>query len=344
MTPTFSDQLMVNTSERQIVLSAEVLRLDAAAETERIVQAIRDQVLHGLRRRGVVLGLSGGIDSSVSVALAARAVGPERVLGLLMPEADSSGESLRLGQLVADHYGVPAVVEDITAALEAAGCYSRRDDAIRTAIPHYSKAYRSKVVLPSVLSGDGYRISRVLVESPEGVRTEARLSADAYRTLVAATNFKQRVRKMMEYYHADRLQYAVLGTPNRLEIDQGFFVKNGDGAADIKPLAHLFKSQVYQLAEYLQIPEEIQRRPPTTDTYSLDQSQEEFYFSLPYAQMDLCLYAKNADIPAPEAADALGLTPDQVQRVYTDIDSKRSATRYLHERPLLVEPIHELAH
>ena len=79
--------------------------------------------------------------------------------------------------------------------------------------------------------------------------------------MVAAANFKQRVRKMMEYYYADLLQYAVAGTPNRLEYDQGFFVKNGDGAADVKPIAHLYKSQVYQLAAYLGVPEEIRRRP-----------------------------------------------------------------------------------
>jgi NAD+ synthase len=332
----------MNSTGRQEALSLDVLRLDARAEVDRIVDAIRHQVLHRLRRKGAVLGLSGGIDSSVSVALAARALGPGRVLGLLMPEADSSGESERLGRLVAEHCGVTAVLEDITPVLATAGCYTRRDEAIRSAIPQYSREYRSKVVLPSVLTGDAFRISRVVVESPSGVRTEARLSADGYRTLVAATNFKQRVRKMMEYYHADRLHYAVLGTPNRLEIDQGFFVKNGDGAADIKPLAHLFKSQVYQLAEYLEIPDEIRQRPPTTDTYSLDQSQEEFYFSLPYAQMDLCLYAKNAGILAAEAAASLGLTTEQVERVYGDIDSKRAATRYLHERPLLVEPIREL--
>ena len=128
----------------------------------------------------------------------------------------------------------------------------------------------------------------------------------AYLQIVAATNFKQRVRKMMEYYHADRLNYAVAGTPNRLEYDQGFFVKLGDGAADVKPIAHLYKTQVYALAEYLGVPEEIRRRPPTTDTFSLPQTQEEFYFALPYAKMDLCLYGHNHGVPAAEVAAAAG--------------------------------------
>jgi NAD+ synthase len=138
------------------------------------------------------------------------------------------------------------------------------------------------------------------------------------------------------------LNYAVTGTPNRLEYDQGFFVKLGDGAADIKPIAHLYKTQVYKLAEYLGVPEKIRQRPPTTDTYSLAQGQDEFYFSLPYDKMDLCLYAKNNGVSTDTVADALGLTPEQVQRVYDDIDTKRSTTRYLHMAPLLIEDVPEI--
>jgi NAD+ synthase len=134
----------------------------------------------------------------------------------------------------------------------------------------------------------------------------------------------------------------VAGTPNRLEYDQGFFVKGGDGAADLKPIAHLYKSQVYQLAAYLGVPEEIQRRVPTTDTYSLQQSQEEFYFSLPLDKMDLCLYGKNTGIPTSDLAPALGIEEKQVERLYELIDSKRKATRYLHLSPALVQPVDEI--
>ncbi len=323
------------------MLGTEPLRLDAAAETDRIVSAMRTQVFQTLKRRGVVLGLSGGIDSSVAAALAVRALGPQRVLGLFMPEADSSDDSLTFGRLIADHLGINTELEDITATLVALGCYERRDAAIRTAIPEYGAGYRSKVVLPEGLPGDSYRVSQVVVESPEGTRFQRRLSADAYRTVVAATNFKQRVRKMMEYYHADRLQYAVIGTPNRLEYDQGFFVKNGDGAADLKPIAHLYKTQVYQLAEFLGIPDEIRQRPPTTDTYSLPQSQEEFYFSVPYQLLDLCLYGTNEGLPASATAQLANLTEQQVEHVYQDIESKRKATRYLHLSPLLITKLAE---
>ena len=161
--------------------------------------------------------------------------------------------------------------------------------------------------------------------------------------IVAATNFKQRVRKMLEYYHADRLNYAVTGTPNRLEYDQGFFVKLGDGSADAKPIAHLYKTQVYAMAEHLGVPEEIRLRPPTTDTYSLPQSQEEFYFSLPYSTMDLCLFGKNAGTPVEDVAAATELTIEQVNRVFRDIDQKRRTTRYLHLRPELVADVPEVS-
>ena len=284
-----------------------------------------------------MLGLSGGIDSSVTAALCARALGADRVLGLLMPEHDSSPESFALGHLVAAHYGIPVIVEDIAATLEASGCYSRRDQAIRSVFPEYGPGYKAKIVLPGLFEGSTFRLFSVVIQSPTGEVRRARLSLDAYQQLVAATSFKQRVRKMMEYYHADRLRYAVAGTPNRLEYELGFFVKLGDGAADLKPIAHLYKTQVYQLADHLGVPEAIRRRPPTTDTYSMAQSQEEFFFSLPYDKMDLCLYGKDQAIPAEELASAVGLTARQVERVYDDIDAKRSAARYLHERPLVVD-------
>jgi NAD+ synthase len=324
------------------VFSPQVLALDAASSVDSIAAAVRGAVLRDLKRKGVVLGLSGGIDSSVVAALSALAVGKDRVLALLMPERESSDESTRLGRLVADHLGIESIVEDITPMLEAAGCYRRRDEMIRELIPEYGPGYKSKIVLPGLQEGATYRIFSVVAQAPDGTQVTARLTPRTYQGIVAATSFKQRVRKMLEYFHADRLHYAVAGTPNRLEYDQGFFVKNGDGAADLKPIAHLYKTQVYQLAEYLGIPDVVRQRPPTTDTYSLSQSQEEFYFSVPYAQMDLCLYGKNHGVPASEVAPAVGLTADQVERVYRDISAKRKATKYQHLRPLLAEPIEEV--
>jgi NAD+ synthase len=317
----------------------DALKLDVAAEIDRIVRGIREQVVQVLKRRGAVLGLSGGVDSSVTAALCAAALGPRHVLGLFMPEQDSDPESLRLGRLAAEHLQIETVLEDVTPILDGAGCYSRRDDFIRRLVPEFGKGWTCKVVLADVVGQDGYNISSLVVQSPDGVQQKLRMPADVYLGIIAATNMKQRSRKQIEYYHADRLRYAVAGTPNRLEYDQGFFVKNGDGSADIKPIAHLYKSQVYQIAEHLGLPSEIIRRPPTTDTWSLSQTQEEFYFPLPYRQMDLCLYGLNNGIPVDEVAAASGLTSEQVERVWRDVRSKRRATFYLHQPPLLIAPV-----
>lgn len=318
--------------------SRDLLKLDCALELERICALIREEVLLNFHKKGVVVGLSGGIDSSTVAALAARALGPERVLVLLMPEKDSSPESTMLGRLMAKHLGVKAILEDISGILEASGCYSRRDEAIRLLIPEYGPGWKLKLVLPNVDS-ESLRILSIVALSPDGRQVVRPLSLDAHLGIIAATNFKQRTRKMLEYYHADRANYAVAGTPNRLEYDQGFFVKLGDGAADLKPIAHLYKTQVYQLAEYLQIPADILQRPPTTDTYSLPQTQEEFYFCLPYEKIDLVLYGKNNGYEASEIALAAGLSPEQVSHAFRDIEAKRRVARYLHAQPGLVESV-----
>jgi len=324
------------------MFNRDVLKLNPSAEVNRITETLREQVLGQLHRRGAVVGISGGIDSSVVAALCVRAFGKEKVLGLFMPEHHSSDDALMLGRMLTDHFRIEAVVENIAPALESLGCYQRQVEAIRTIVPEYDEGWKCKLVLPSILEGDRLNITRLTVQSPTGEVDTVRLTLSAYLQIVAATNYKQRVRKMTEYYHADRLNYAVSGTPNRLEYDQGFFVKQGDGSADFKPIAHLYKSQVYQLAEYLGVPDEIRRRPPTTDTFSMPQTQEEFYFALPYHRMDLCLYAVNHGVSAEEAAPVVELTPAQVERVYKDIEAKRRATRYLHTRPLLVSPVPEV--
>jgi len=318
------------------MFTVEVLQIDRAASAAKAEAAIRDQVLGKLRRKGAVVGMSGGIDSSVAAALCTRALGPERVFGLLMPERDSSRDALRLGRMLAEQLGIRYAVEDIAPALGALGCYDRQVEAIRQAFPDYGPGWKSKLTIPSILDGERLNITTLTVADPSGRQETKRMPPSAYLQMVAATNFKQRVRKMMEYYHADRLHFAVAGTPNYLEYDQGFFVKQGDGAADFKPIAHLYKTQVYALAEHLGVPAEIRSRPPTTDTFSLAQTQEEFYFALPYQKMDLCLWALNHGVPAAEAAGALGLTPEQVERVYRDIEAKRRVAQYLHHMPLLV--------
>jgi NAD+ synthase len=320
------------------VFSACDLNLDPQRALPVTTDAIRNQVLKRLRRNGAVIGLSGGIDSSTTAALCVAALGADKVLCLLMPERDSDPDSLHLGRLVVSALGTNSIVEDIGPILMASGCYERRDDAIRKVVPEFGPGWGCKVVIDTATYG-GYNISSLVVRSPQGESWKVRMPLPVYEAVIAATNMKQRTRKQLEYYHADRLHYAVAGTPNRLEYDQGFFVKNGDGAADFKPIAHLYKSQVYQLARLLGIPEEVCNRPPTTDTWSIPQTQHEFYFSLPFQQMDLCLLGLNRGVSAQETGSAAGLTAAQVEHVWRDIAFKRRATSYLHQAPLLVEPV-----
>ena len=310
----------------------DVLVLDAASEVDRIVVGIR-AAARRFKRRGAIVALSGGIDSSVVGALCVRALGTKRVFGLSLPEQESSTATPGLSDTIINHLEIESATVNITPMLESFGCYATRVNAVREVIPEFTAKWKFKIVLPPITESDAYRTYSVVAESPDGVVESHKLTLSAYLQILAATNYKQRVRKTLEYFHADRLNYFVAGTPNLLEYDQGFFVKLGDGAADVKPIAHLYKTQVYQLAEYLGVPEAISARPPTTDTYSLPQSQEEFYFSLPHDKMDLSLYALNHNISAKVAAAVLELTATQVERVFKDIKAKRAVADYLHASP-----------
>ncbi len=320
----------------------DLLKIDAEQETCLIVNAIKKIMRYKLKRRGLVLGLSGGIDSSVTAALAVKALGPSRVFGLEMPERHSASDTLFLSTLIADHLGISTVHEDISCILEGFNFYKRYDAAVKSIIPEYGSDWKSKIVISGIMEEKRFSMFSLVAESPDKKLIKKILPLKAYLEIVASTNFKQRVRKVLEYYHADRLNFAVAGTPNRLEYDQGFFVKQGDGAADIKPIAHLYKTQVYELAKYLKIPMEISSRPPTTDTYSLPQSQDEFYFALPYKKMDICLYGKNHGYLPEDIAPFVSLTQDQVQFVYNDIDNKRRATGYQHLEPQLIKDVVEI--
>ena len=321
-------------------LDHHVLDIDYQSEADRICARLREITARQLHRRGLVVAISGGIDSSVCAALAVRALGADRVFTLILPERDSSTDSAARAGVLARHLGVRAETTDIAPTLEAIGCYRARDEAVRSVLPDYGPGWTFKIVIDGGTEG---RVNsfRLIARDPDGVLHDRQLGIREQQAIVAATNFKQRIRKTLEYFHADRLNYAVVGTPNRVEYDQGFFVKNGDGAADIKPIAHLYKTQVYGMARHLGLPERICSAVPTTDTYSLVQGQDEFYYGLAYDKMDIALWAINHDVPVNDLALALEVGPEAAEAVYEDIRTKRRTTRYLHGAPVLVSPVPE---
>jgi len=315
--------------------SKDSVLLNVAVETEKIVTKLRADVAHTLKKRGAVVGISGGIDSSVVLALCARAFGPQKVLGVMMPEKDSSSDSFVLAKLLVAKFGIDYVLEDMTPTMYGFGTYARRDEAIRHIFPEYDVSYKAKIVLPqNMLEKDMLNVYHLTIIAPTGEEKTKRIPIKEYLQIVAASNFKQRSRMSMLYYHAERLNYAVIGTGNKNEHEMGFFVKYGDGGADVKPIAGLFKSQVFQLAAYLGVPEEIQSRIPTTDTYSAEQTQEEFFFKLPFEILDAIWYGWETGHSMEDIAAGLNLSTEQVQFVINDIKRKIAATEYLRMMPI----------
>jgi NAD+ synthase len=329
---------MDSTAKTIVSDKVAALSLEVEQEVERLTGFLRRGVQHDLHRRGAVVGCSGGIDSSVVLALCARAFGPEQVVALLMPERESSPESATLAGELAAQFGVPVVTEDLTEALEGAGCYRRRDEAVRRVFPEFKTGWKSKIVLPgSLLEQETLSVFYLAVIDPDGHEHRRRLPAPEYAQIVAASNFKQRLRMATLYYHAELRHFAVAGTAPKNEHDLGFFVKHGDGGADICPIRHLFKSQVYQLAGYLGIPQSIRERTPTTDTYSAGSTQEEFFFRVPYSVLDRVWAGFELGLSAAVMAPAFGLTVEQVERVTTDLVRKQRTTSYLRATALALD-------
>lgn len=315
---------------------SHVLGIDPELETARIVTMMRQTVQQDFRRKGAIVGLSGGIDSATVLGLAVKAFGAERVLAVMMPEQDSSPVSEQYAAQLAEKYGVATIKEDLTAGLAGLGCYERRDAAVRSVFPDYDPGQDEiKLVLPSdLLERGSLNVYSLSLTRQAGEERRRVLPVAAYLQIVAASNMKQRSRMLMLYYHAEQRNYAVIGTANRNEHAQGFFVKYGDGGADIQPIQHLYKTQVYQLAHHLGVTQEIIDRTPTTDTYTAECSQEEFYFRLPFEQMDLIWYGLDHEIAAAEVAAALQISEQQVENVYRDLAQKSRTTEYLRTRPL----------
>lgn len=330
--------------EKKKLFSRNIIHFqDVEKVVESICTKLREDVNHVLRRKGGVVGISGGIDSSVTLALAVRAFGAENLLGVMLPEKDSSPESKLLAQNLADKFGVKAITEEISCALEGFQCYSRRDEAVKRVIPDFNpETDKMKIGIPAELIEKNLpAVFHVTVIYADGSQISKRLPINEYLQIVAASNFKQRSRMSMLYYHAEALHYAVLGTPNKHEVEQGFFVKHGDGAADVMPIGGLYKTQVYQLASYLGIPDEIIRRTPTTDTYTAEQTQEEFFYQMPFEEMDLMWYGWENGFDVQKVANTLGYPEELILKNFKNFERKQKTTEYLRKAPIRDYPYSE---
>jgi len=318
--------------------SKDLIKLDNVEQVvDNIVKKLKEDVHVKLRRRGGVVGISGGIDSTVSFALAAKAFGVENVVGIMLPEKDSSSDSKMLAQKLAENVGVTNILEEnITGALEGFKCYERRDEAVKNVFPEYDPAkHKMKIgVNQRGLNTNLPPVFSVTIIDESNEEFTKLLPAAEYMQIVASSNFKQRSRMSMLYYHAERLHYAVIGTPNKHEVEQGFFVKYGDGGADVMPIGNLYKTQVYELARYLKLPQEIIDRTPTTDTYTAEQTQEEFFYQLPFEQMDILWYGFENGYAPEEVAPVMDMTPKDIELIFNNFKRKQLTTDYLRMSPI----------
>jgi NAD+ synthase len=323
-------------SKQHKPFSKDILHIENIGEVcNSIIEKLKNDVAFKLQRRGAVIGISGGIDSSVCMALSAKAFGPEKVTGIMLPEQDSSDDSKKLALELADKFKVKTIAENITKALDGFGCYQRRDEAIARVITKFDpKVDKAKIEIKQNMDQNIPAIFSITVIKPDGEVLSKLLPAKEYLQIVASTNFKQRSRMSMLYYHAERLHYAVIGTPNKHEVEQGFFVKYGDGGADIMPIGHLYKTQVYQLASHLGVPQEIIDRTPTTDTYTAEQTQEDFFYQMPFEAMDLIWYGWENDYTAEEVGKVMGKTEQEIHNIYKSFERKKKTTEYLRMKPI----------
>ena len=313
--------------------SKDILKINCASEADRIVVFIRDQ-MQSMHRKGIIIGLSGGIDSALSASLSVKAIGKEKVLGLLLPDRESSPQSAEFASRHAKQLGIETITVDITPVLEAFGTYEKRDAVAKAIFPEFGAGHKLKITLPSdILNKESINYFTLTTIDPEGITKTTRLNNEQAQGIIAATCTKHRTRMMTQYYFAEKNNYLVCGTTNKSEALQGLFVKYGDGGVDIEPIAHLYKNQVFKLAAHLGVIEEIIGRAPCPDTYRAPVTDVEWYFRMPFKQLDLLLYAWENKVDISEVCRVMELAEQQVMRAFRDFNNKHNATRHLSQLP-----------
>jgi NAD+ synthase len=321
-----------------VSFSLDILKIDPEEELIKLSQFIVDHVKTIFRRKGVIVGLSGGIDSACMAAIAVHAVGKENVVGLILPEKESNPISSRYAEKHAQALGIEHREIDVSPTVDSVVRYDWRDTYIKNLVPEYKPGYKYNITLPTdLLERDSFSFYILQVAMPDGELKKKRLSMDEFRTITSFANIKIRSRMLHLYAEAEKRALVVAGTTNRTEYILGDFCKYGDGGTDIEPLSYLYKNQIYQIAAYLQVTPEIINRQPSPDTFSLPVSDQEFFFRIPFDKLDHLLYAWEHEVSPSETANVLGLSEDAVKRSFKDFTSKFKATAHLREMPYTLE-------
>ena len=317
-----------------MIFNRNVLKIDPAQQLEKLSKFIVEQVKVVFRRKGVIVGLSGGIDSACIAAVAVHAIGKERVVGLVLPETESNPISSEYAIKHAQALGIEHRQINITPTVDSVVHYKWRDEFMQKLIPDYKPGYKYNITLPiDLLERDSFNFYSLQVQMPDGEIKKKRLNLEDFRTITSFANIKIRARMLHLYAEAERRSLLVVGTTNRTEFILGDFCKYGDGGTDIEPLTYLYKNQIYQIAEYLEVIPEIIKREPSPDTFSLPVTDQEFFFRISFDKLDYLLYAWEHDVPINDVANVLDISEDAVKRAYKDFASKYRATAHLREVP-----------
>ena len=318
--------------------SKDIIRSNPEYETDLVRDFLSAQVKGVPKRDGVIVGVSGGVDSAVVASLAVRAVGKENVLGLILPEKESNPISAEYAMKVINSLGIEHIKVELTESVASFDAYKNRDKVIKEIFPDYTPEYKFNIYLPqNLLDVDRYNFYTLRVDDGKGNIREKRLTKKQLLAITAAANVKIRSRMIALYYWGEQENYLVAGTTNKTEFILGDYCKFGDGGTDVECISHLYKTNIYELAEYLEIPREIQERTPSPDTFSLPVSDTDFYFCLPFNILDPLLYAWQYNISAAETASALDLGEDQVKRAFRDFQSKHASTEHIRVLPASIK-------
>jgi len=300
-------------------------------DVENMCTFLQGEISVKSQKSGAIVGLSGGIDSTVTMALCAKALGSEKTLGLTMFEKESSPSNKDLINEIAQNYDIKIENIDITPILDSFGVYSYREKIVKKKFPDFNSNCKYRVVVPPNFSSIGIPYLEILDE--ENQNHKIKISSSDFLTLTSATSIKHRVRMTLLYFHAEKNNLSVVGTTNKSEYLQGYFVKYGDGGSDIEPLVNLYKSQIYQIGNFLNVPEDILNNDASPDVWSYSTTDEEFFYTVPYEIVDLILYAREKKLSIVEIKKLSNLPEEKIQNLLRFQDIKQRKSQHMRDLP-----------